>query len=167
MGAVHDRGFTLVELLIVTAIIGIVSAIALPALVRARMAGNESSAIGSMRAINSGQTSYSSACGQGGYATSLPILGIPCGGGAATTAYITPDLSAAASIIKSGYTVTMAGSGVPGPTDLNGTATNIDYLGTAIPLNVGTTGQRGFNVSARNTIFVDLAGGGAGTTPLQ
>ena len=108
------KGFSLIELLIVVAIILIIGAIAIPSFLRSRMAANESTAAGSIRTVNTAQVSYNMAYPTVGYASSLSALGGDCSSSPASSTAACLIDSVLAGGQKSGYSFTMSNvSGTP------------------------------------------------------
>jgi len=149
-------GFTLVELCIVIAVLGVLMVIGVATLIRARMSANESAAIGGLRATATAQFAYLSGCGQGNYATSYVILGTrpsPNNQG-----YISPDMGAALAPSRNGYTFNLqlgAGGGAGTP-DCNGNPTQTTYYASATPDVPGQTGDRAFAVNQRGGVYQSL-----------
>jgi type II secretory pathway pseudopilin PulG len=122
-----EKGFTLLDMLFVCGLIGIISVIAMPRLLLARQSANASSAIATMRAIDSAQLTFALTCGAGFYAPKLTTLGNPPPG--SNQAFLSPDVTSADTVTKSGYIIQMTATPFAGaPASCNG-------------LGVGAAGQ--------------------------
>jgi type IV pilus assembly protein PilA len=133
-----QKGFSLIELLIVVAIILIIAAIAIPNLLRARMSANEASAVGSVRSINNAEASYNAVYTNVGFSTSLTALGgtDPCTPSSSSGCFIDAVLSNGT---KSGYSFAVQVGSTPAASGLN-----LSYSTTATPQALGITGSRYF-----------------------
>ncbi len=155
----NQKGFSLIELLIVVAIILIISAIAIPSYLRSRMQANEASAVGSVRMINTSAVTYSSTYVNAGFPANMADMGgaNPCTA-SSTSACILEDTIAQGT--KSGYSFVWTGDGA---------TPSVAYSLTGTPLFVGRSGQRMFCSDQTGVIHYDSSGAGcsASSSPVQ
>jgi type IV pilus assembly protein PilA len=176
-----QKGFSLIELLIVVAIILIIAAIAIPNLLRARIAANESSAVSSVRTVNTAEVTYQSAYPTIGYAAALGTLGpgapgtvCVAGGPTSTNACLIDSVlsnATGAATAKSGYYFALGAA--PGA----GSTLIVFYTIGAAPSGFNTTGVRNFcsnedavvmfNAGASGSVPAALGGCVAPYQPLQ
>jgi len=161
-----QKGFSLIELLIVVAIILIIAAIAIPNLLRARMAANESSAVSALRTINTAEVTYNSTYPTVGYAATLVALGpsaaTPCAASSTNACLIDAVLAGGT---KSGFIYNGTAAGGP-PT--------VTYFWAGTPVTLNQTGTRSFCTYEDAVVRAQPTGAAIGSeatcqglTPLQ
>jgi prepilin-type N-terminal cleavage/methylation domain-containing protein len=152
----HEKGFSLIELLIVVAILLILAAIAIPSFLRAKISADEAAAARSVREISSAETSYHASYPTIGYAKDLVSLGgpLPCTPSSATACILDENLSSG---FKSGYKFFAAGFA-------SGGAVNTDFVGSSAPNTYNQSGNRNFCIVSDGVVREDP--GGPGVPPV-
>lgn len=174
----NQKGFSLIELLIVVAIILIIAAIAIPNLLRAKIAANQSSAVGSLRTMSSAEETFSSTYSDG-FTLTLAQLGGPAGGASScANAHLIDEVLSTAPNQKSGYTFTFTPNGtvaltagVPAACGVSG---DTGFSVSATPVTLNSTGTTSYCVDETGVVRVNAAGvliappcSGSGFPPLQ
>ena len=157
-----QRGFSLIELLIVVAIILVLASIAIPSLLRSRISANEASAVASIRTINTAQVTYAVTYPSEGFADNLTKLGMPAGS--------TLPSSAASGLLDwvLGCASQPCGKSGYGFSIINASGTPVvNYQITAVPLSPGQTGYRGFCSDQLSHVSYDPGGGTNCTNDIQ
>ena len=148
----REKGFSLIELLIVVAIILVIAAIAIPNFIRSKMAANEAAAVSGIRSITTAEHAYAQTYPDLGYTCTLSDLGPPAAGQpyTSTAAGILDPVIAAGT--KSGYSFALINcSGTP----------KSSYTSSAVPMQLGQTGQRSFCSESSGLIYFDATGAAA------
>lgn len=156
----RQLGFSLIELLVVVAIILIIAAIAIPNFLRAKITANESSAVSSVHAVDTAEIAYSSMFSNIGYSATLADLGTggtsPCPGTATASCFIDPTLATGT---KSGFNFTYVQNASATPA--------IQFTINADPVSQGITGQKGFYSDESNIIrYASPGPANLGSAPL-
>jgi prepilin-type N-terminal cleavage/methylation domain-containing protein len=150
-----QAGFTLVDMLFVIALIGLLSSLAVPGLMRAKGAAQASSAVGTLQVFNSAELSFAIGCGGGFYAPDLTTLGtVPPG---SIDGFLAPELSGGLTIIKSGYLFSLAGTPMTGaPQSCNGLGVgqaSAGYAAIADSLDPDVASARFFGTNTDGVVY--------------
>jgi type IV pilus assembly protein PilA len=146
----NDKGFSLIELLLVVAVILIIAAIAIPNFLRSRLRANEASAVASLRVINTAAVTYSLTYPDMGFPAQLTALGgaNPCSSSSSQACLIDDILSQGT---KAGYSFVWTGDGL---------TPSVGFTLTGTPQVVGASGQRMFCTDQTGVIYYDPSGSG-------